>query len=67
MSLSEKRAKAAVKYLIANGISKKRVAAKGYGKTRLLNQCDCDEHGGKQCDEKDHQANRRTEIKVLEQ
>ncbi len=64
--LSEKRAKAAVKYLVMNGISKKRLVAKGFGKSKLLVNCDCGNTGGSSCSEEDHQANRRTEIKVIE-
>jgi outer membrane protein OmpA-like peptidoglycan-associated protein len=48
--------------LAARGIDTKRVVAKGYGETELLNNCD-DET---QCREDQHQANRRTEFKILD-
>jgi outer membrane protein OmpA-like peptidoglycan-associated protein len=58
--LSEARAKAAVDYVVSKGISKDRIAAKGYGETQLSN--DCGE--GKECTDEQHAANRRTEIRV---
>jgi flagellar motor protein MotB len=38
------------------------LGAKGYGETRLKNDCG----NGMNCSEAQHQENRRTEIKVLE-
>ncbi|KAB2872338.1 MAG: OmpA family protein, partial [Bacteroidales bacterium] len=60
-SLSQKRAQSAVDYIISKGISKDRIVAKGYGESKLKNQC----ADGIKCDEKEHQQNRRTEIRVL--
>jgi peptidoglycan-associated lipoprotein len=60
MVLSQKRAQAAVDYIIAHGINQKRIKAKGYGETRLVNRC----KNGVQCSEEEHQQNRRTEFKV---
>lgn len=60
--LSEERAKAAVNYIIYNGgIERRRIQAKGYGETQLLNRCS----NGVQCTEEEHQMNRRTEIKII--
>jgi outer membrane protein OmpA-like peptidoglycan-associated protein len=59
--LSERRANAAVEYLVGKGIAKSRLVAKGYGQTQLRNGCG----DGVQCTEEEHQYNRRTEIKVL--
>jgi peptidoglycan-associated lipoprotein len=61
MSLSEKRAKAAVEYLISRGIDANRLKGKGYGETKLVNRCG----NGVDCFEEEHQQNRRTEFKVL--
>lgn len=61
MSLSEKRAKSAVEYIISNGITKDRVISKGYGESRPISTCACEK-----CSEEEHQKNRRTEFKVLE-
>ncbi|MCB0759294.1 MAG: OmpA family protein [Flavobacteriales bacterium] len=60
MNLSEKRAKSAVDYLIKQGIAKDRLTAKGYGETKPVETCECSK-----CSEEQHQANRRTEFKVL--
>jgi len=59
--LSRKRAQAAMSYLIDRGIKANRIIAKGYGETKLLNNCD----DGVDCDEKYHQENRRTEVRLL--
>src|SRR5699024_6126241 len=39
MALSQRRAQAAVDYLVAAGISRDRMVAQGYGESRLLNHC----------------------------
>lgn len=59
--LSQKRAQSAVDYIVENGINRDRMVAKGYGETKLLNNCD----DGVECTEDQHQFNRRTEFKVL--
>lgn len=58
--LSQKRADAAVKYIIGAGIDKSRITAKGYGEQQLTNKC----ADGVDCTPEEHQANRRTEFKV---
>jgi outer membrane protein OmpA-like peptidoglycan-associated protein len=62
LTLSQKRAKAAVDYMIAKGIDKSRLKAIGYGETRLLNHCKSDVP----CSEEEHAINRRTEFKIVE-
>ncbi|MGJ1269669.1 OmpA family protein [Sphingobacterium spiritivorum] len=62
MKLSQNRAQAAVDYIVSRGIARDRIVAKGYGETRLVNKC----ADGVKCSDEEHQANRRTEIKVLE-
>jgi outer membrane protein OmpA-like peptidoglycan-associated protein len=59
--LSSNRAKAAAAYLKSKGIEARRVLANGYGESLPLNKC----ADGVLCSEKDHQQNRRTEIKLL--
>jgi len=61
-SLSEKRAMAAVRYIIDQGISAARISGKGYGEYRLRNNC----KDGVNCSERQHQENRRTEITILQ-
>jgi outer membrane protein OmpA-like peptidoglycan-associated protein/tetratricopeptide (TPR) repeat protein len=58
--LSDKRAHAAVEYILTKGISQDRISAKGYGETKLLNDC----KDNVECTEEQHQINRRTEFKV---
>ena len=60
-TLSSNRAKAAVAYLKSKGIASKRMVAKGYGESELINKC----KDGVNCPEEEHQQNRRTEIKIL--
>jgi outer membrane protein OmpA-like peptidoglycan-associated protein len=61
MSLSDKRAKSAVAYIVSKGIDTKRIKAKGYGETVILNRCANDV----ECFEEEHAFNRRTEFKIL--
>lgn len=61
MKLSQRRAQAAVDYIISQGIVKSRLIAKGYGESKLLNRC----ANGVKCTEEEHQLNRRTEMKVV--
>lgn len=62
-SLSQQRANSVVNYLVSKGIDRSRLSAKGYGETRLTNRCS----NGVQCTEDQHQRNRRTEFRVLNQ
>lgn len=59
--LSQSRANSAVQYIIDRGISKNRITAKGYGESQLVNKC----ANGVKCSEAEHQANRRTEFKIV--
>ncbi|MBA3899705.1 MAG: OmpA family protein [Bacteroidetes bacterium] len=61
MKLSHKRAKAAVDYLIAKGIDEIRISSMAYGKMQLINHCVT----GVECSDKEHQQNRRVEIKLI--
>jgi len=61
LDLSQKRAEAAVEYLVENGINSSRISAKGYGETQLVNSCS----NGVRCSERRHQLNRRTELKII--
>lgn len=59
--LSERRARAAYDYLVRRGISPMRMVAKGYGESQPVNDC----ADGENCNESEHQLNRRTEFKIL--
>lgn len=61
LKLSDNRAVSCYEYLIANGISKSRIIPKGYGETKLLNNC----KDAKKCSEAENQLNRRVEVKFL--
>ncbi len=61
LNLSQKRADAAVAYLVENGIDAGRIKAKGYGETKHVNECE----DGVRCSERRHQLNRRTELKII--
>lgn len=62
LRLSNKRAKVIRDYVISKGISKERIIGKGYGESRPLNKCDCNENN---CSEKDYSTNRRTEFRIV--
>ncbi len=59
--LSQRRAQAVVDYLVAKGIERSRLVAKGYGETRLVNKCS----DGVNCSDAEHQRNRRTEFRII--
>lgn len=59
--LSQRRAQSVVDYLVLKGIEKDRLQAKGYGESRLLNEC----KDGVECTEEQHQMNRRTSFAVV--
>lgn len=61
LNLSIKRANSAVDYIRSQGVENSRIEAKGYGEIQLLNKCS----NGVSCTAEEHQANRRTEFKVL--
>ena len=59
--LSQKRSESAVYYIISKGVDRNRIVAKGYGETRLVNDCADDVP----CSAAQHQENRRTEFTVV--
>ena len=61
IELSQNRAQSAVDYLVDSGISRDRLMARGYGKSRLRVDCICEE-----CTEEEHQLNRRTTFRIIE-
>ena len=65
LELSNKRALSSADYILNKGIDKKRITSKGYGETQLVNHCECEGTKVVPCTEKEHQANRRTEFKVI--
>jgi len=65
-NLSQRRADSAVSYIIRQGIDSARLVAKGYGESKLVNDCACEgSYVKRQCAEEEHQMNRRTTVKLL--
>ncbi len=60
MALSQKRANSAKEYIVSKGIDADRIIAKGYGETKLVNNCG----NGIICSEDEHAVNRRVEFKI---
>ncbi len=60
MELSQKRANTVVDYIVSKGIDKKRLTAKGFGETQILNRC----ANGVDCSDEEHRQNRRTVFKL---
>jgi outer membrane protein OmpA-like peptidoglycan-associated protein len=60
--LSQRRAQSCVDYLIVKGVAKSSIKVRGYGESRLVNEC----RDGVKCSEEKHQENRRTEVEILE-
>ncbi|WP_304290323.1 OmpA family protein [Capnocytophaga leadbetteri] len=61
LRLSERRAKATLEWMVKQGIERKRLTAKGYGETQLVNGCS----NGVPCTDEEHQANRRSEFIIV--
>lgn len=58
--LSQRRAAAAVQYIIDKGINPGRLIPKGYGEELPAADCNCN-----RCTEEEHQRNRRTTFRIL--
>lgn len=62
LQLSKLRANSTMKYMILKGISSKRLKAKGYGESKLVNDC----KDGIPCTDEEHQKNRRSEFLIIQ-
>lgn len=65
MKLSDNRAKASAEYIRKKITNPSRIYGKGYGESRLLNNCACEGPVKSDCPEEEHEKNRRTEFKVI--
>jgi outer membrane protein OmpA-like peptidoglycan-associated protein/tetratricopeptide (TPR) repeat protein len=65
LTLSDKRAKSAITWLIKSGIAAERLSGKGYGESQLINDCGCEPTNKSNCSEAQHQKNRRSEFIIL--
>jgi len=63
--LSDRRAKASAKYVQDRIDNAKRIYGKGYGESQLVNDCGCEGPVKSDCSDEEHQANRRTEFKIV--
>jgi len=61
LKLSQLRAKTVQDYIAHSGIDIKRIISKGYGESKLLNNC----KDAQPCSELEHAQNRRIEFKIL--
>lgn len=62
LALSERRAQSTRRWLIDNGIDASRLTARGYGETRLVNECS----NGVPCTDEQHQLNRRSMFIIVD-
>jgi outer membrane protein OmpA-like peptidoglycan-associated protein len=65
LTLSDKRAKASATYIKSKIKNPVRITGKGYGESQLVNGCACEGTVKSTCTESEHQANRRTEFKIV--
>ena len=59
LSLSDRRAKSTVQYILSKGVAKARISGKGYGETEPKVAC------GEDCTEEQHAQNRRSEFLIV--
>jgi outer membrane protein OmpA-like peptidoglycan-associated protein len=64
-TLSSNRAKSSAAYIQQRISNPSRIYGKGYGETRLLNDCGCEGTVKSTCTEEQHQLNRRTEFIII--
>lgn len=65
LALSDRRAKASAAYIKARITNPARIYGKGYGESKLVNNCGCEGETKSSCSEEEHQANRRTEFRIV--
>ena len=64
-ALSERRAKSSAAYIKSRISDPSRIYGTGYGESKPLNTCECEGDKISQCSSEQHQANRRTEFKII--
>lgn len=64
-NLSNQRAKETANYIKKSITNPSRITSKGYGETKLLNNCPCSGDAVSDCSEAEHQKNRRTEFIII--
>ena len=63
--LSQRRAERTVNYIKKRISNPSRISGKGYGETKLVNDCECEGDQVSDCSEEQHQLNRRTEFLII--
>lgn len=63
--LSNNRARATAKYIRKELKDDKRITGTGLGEMELVNDCECEGAVVSDCDEDEHQRNRRTEFRIV--
>lgn len=66
LKLSDRRAISSAEYIKSRISSPERIYGKGYGESKLVNDCGCEGKKKSNCSEEEHQANRRTEFKIVQ-
>jgi outer membrane protein OmpA-like peptidoglycan-associated protein/tetratricopeptide (TPR) repeat protein len=64
-ALSGRRATSSAEYIKSRITNPKRIYGKGYGESKLVNDCGCEGSVVSDCSDEEHQANRRTEFKIV--
>jgi len=65
MKLSQERAFNSAEYIRKHISNPDRIHGVGYGESQLVNNCPCEKKVLSSCSEIEHQANRRTEFKII--
>lgn len=66
MKLSSRRAISSAEYIKQRISKPERIYGKGYGESKLLNDCECEGNKVSDCSDEEHQLNRRTEFRIVE-
>jgi outer membrane protein OmpA-like peptidoglycan-associated protein len=64
-TLSQNRANSSANYIKTRITNPERIYGKGYGETKLLNDCGCEGTVKSTCTDQQHQLNRRTEFIII--
>jgi outer membrane protein OmpA-like peptidoglycan-associated protein len=64
-TLSNQRAESTVNFIQSRITNPSRISGKGYGESKLTNECSGNKNSSVECTEEQHQLNRRTEFIVV--
>jgi len=59
--MSDRRVKRVIDYIVERGVSASRLSGKGFGETKLINDCTNE----KECTDEERAINRRTEFVIV--